>query len=162
MAVGSCSAQHHNGWLRPSSSRGTACPAESKNKFILLSQSSGPLSQSQLSVLRPRGGDLANGNHSAFCLRSSHNHREVVQKIQNRPFEGHSGLSFKRDFLTCVCVPWARAKELRANSRDAEKLLPHQVLILTAYLFLSHLPSSSLSVTERRTGSSGSLWNSHF
>lgn len=127
MAVGSCSAQHHNGWLRPSSSRGAACPVESKNKLLLLSQSSRPLPQSPVSVFCPRGGDPANGNCSAFCLRSFHHHGEVAQKIQNRPFKGHSGLSFKSDFLTCVCVPWAPAKELRANSREAEKLLPHQV-----------------------------------
>lgn len=127
VAVGSCSTQHHNGGLRTSSSRGAACPAESKNKLLLLSQSSRPLPQNLVSVLCPRGGDSANGNCLAFCLRSSHHHGEVAQKIQKRPFKGHSGLSFKRDFLTCVCVHWAQAKELRANSREAEKLLPHQV-----------------------------------
>lgn len=37
VAVGSCSAQSHNGWLGTSSPRDAARPSESKNKLLLLS-----------------------------------------------------------------------------------------------------------------------------
>lgn len=100
VAVGSCSAQSHNGWLSTSSPRDAARPSESKNKLPLLSQSSRPSPQSPLVV--PRGGDLANGKRSAFCLRSFHHYTEVAPKIQNRPFKHHSGLAFKTGFLNHV------------------------------------------------------------
>lgn len=57
-----CSAPY--GWLGTSSSRDAACPSDSKNKLLLLSQNSRPFPQSLLVV--PRGRDLASGNRSAF------------------------------------------------------------------------------------------------
>ena len=150
---GSCSAQRHSGWLSPSSSRDVAFFLECawfetrslrtgsfcchKTQALSTESTLGPL---------PQGGDVANGNSSIFCLRSAHHYWKVAQKIQNRWFEGYSGLGFKKEFLRCVYMLWAQAKELRTNSREAVKwpfLLVSLSPLLRAPILTSLLPHSA-------------------
>lgn len=103
-AIGSWSAQCHNGWLGTSSSRDAARPSESKNKSLLLSQSSRPFHRVHSWSPAP-GVEIwpmaTTGLLFEIFPPLLRNSPENIKQTIHRP----SGLSVKRGFLNPVYVP---------------------------------------------------------